>query len=89
MNYFGAHKDHSLFQLNQMLIRQGKDKGKIRIGQVAAAYLSAIEKNWKISAHDGLIDSESHTDLPTSVVFKNRTAQGPRCIQPVERLVAS
>ena len=45
MNYFGAHKDHSLFQLNQMLIRQGKDKGeptRDRIdcdwGQVAAAY---------------------------------------------------
>ena len=105
MNYFGAHKEHSVFQLNQMLTRQGKDKGKMtweRIdgdwGQVTAAYAAfcqpdeicrvldeAMEKKWKISspkhagipyylAHAsrayGLIDPESHTDMPTSVVFK-------------------
>lgn len=45
MNYFGAHKEHSVFQLDQMLIRQGKEKGKLSWqdidgdwGQVAAAY---------------------------------------------------
>ena len=105
MNYFGAHKEHSVFQLNQMLTRQGKDKGKMtweRIdgdwGQVTAAYAAfcqpeemcrvldeAIEKKWKISSSQhagipyylahasrayGLIDPESHTDLPTSVVLK-------------------
>ena len=105
MNYFGAHKEHSVFQLNQMLTRQGKDKGKMTWekidgdwGQVTAAYAAfcqpdeicrvldeAMEKKWKISspkhagipyylAHAsrayGLIDPESHTDMPTSVVFK-------------------
>tara|TARA_Y100001934_G_scaffold2744_1_gene4192 strand:- start:48 stop:2810 length:2763 start_codon:yes stop_codon:yes gene_type:complete len=105
MNYFGAHKEHSVFQLNQMLTRQGKDKGKMTWeeidgdwGQVTAAYAAfcqpeeicrvldeAMEKKWRISSPKhagipyylshasrayGLIDVESHTDLPTSVVLK-------------------
>ena len=28
MNYFGAHKEHSVFQLNQMLTRQGRTKAR-------------------------------------------------------------
>ena len=105
MNYFGAHPEHSIFQLDQMMKKQGKDKGKItwekidgNWGQVSAAYAAfcqpdeickvldqAIEKKWAIAspkhagipyylAHAsrayGLIDKESYTDLPTSVVFK-------------------
>ncbi len=111
LNYFGAHKEHSIHQLDQMLTRQGKTKGKMSWeeidgdwGQVAAAYAAfsqpneicqvldeAIEKNWKISSSQhagipyylahasrafGLIDKESYTDLPTSVVFKK--ADGKR-----------
>jgi endoglucanase Acf2 len=111
MNYFGAHAEHSIDQLDQMLIRQGKGKGKLSWekidgdwGQVTAAYAAfsqpeeicrvldqAMEKNWKIAspkhagipyylAHAsrayGLIDKESHTDLPTSVVLKK--ADGTR-----------
>lgn len=105
LNYFGAHSEHSVFQLNQMLEKQGKDQGKISWekidgdwGQVAAAYAAfcqpdeickvldeAIDKKWSIAspkhagipyylAHAsrayGLIDKDSYTDLPTSVVFK-------------------
>jgi hypothetical protein len=105
MNYFGAHAKHSAYQLDQMLIRQGKGKGKLSWqdidgdwGQVAAAYAAfskpdeicrildeALEKKWKISSpkHSGipyylahvsraygLVDMESHTTLPTSVVLK-------------------
>ena len=105
MNYFGTHAKHSAYQLDQMLIRQGKGKGKLSWqdidgdwGQVAAAYAAfskpdeicrildeALEKKWKISSpkHSGipyylahvsraygLVDMESHTTLPTSVVLK-------------------
>ena len=110
MNYFGAHAEHSVFQLNQMLEKQGKDKGKMTWekidgdwGQVSAAYAAfcqpeeickvldeAIEKKWSISspkhagipyylAHAsrayGLVDKESHTDLPTSIVLKKANGQ--------------
>ena len=110
MNYFGAHAEHSVFQLNQMLEKQGKDKGKMTWekidgdwGQVTAAYAAfcqpeeickvldeAIEKKWNISspkhagipyylAHAsrayGLVDKESYTDLPTSIVLKKANGQ--------------
>ena len=110
MNYFGAHAEHSIFQLDQMMEKQGKDKGKMTWdkidgdwGQVTAAYAAfcqpneickvldqAIEKKWDIAspkhagipyylAHAsrayGLIDKESFTDLPTSVVFKKKDGQ--------------
>lgn len=110
MNYFGAHAEHSVYQLDQMMEKQGKDQGKITWekidgdwGQVTAAYAAfcqpdeicrvldeAIEKKWAIAsskhagipyylAHAsrayGLIDKESYTDLPTSVVFKKADGQ--------------
>ena len=29
MNYFGAHAEHSVYQLDQMMEKQGKEEGKI------------------------------------------------------------
>ena len=105
LSYVGAHAEHSVFQLDQMLEKQGKDNGKMTWekidgdwGQVAAAYAAfcqpdeickvldeAIDKNWAIAspkhagipyylAHAcreyGLVDKDSYTDIPTSVVYK-------------------
>ena len=85
MNYFGAHADHSVFQLNQMMEKQGKDKGKMTWekidgdwGQVSAAYAAFCQPEEICRVLDDAIEkkwkiaSHKHAGIPYYLAHASR-----------------
>jgi len=71
MNYFGAHAEHSVFQLNQMLEKQGKDQGKMTWekidgdwGQVTAAYAAFCQPDEICKVLDEAIEKKWGVSTP-------------------------
>ena len=85
MNYFGAHAEHSVFQLNQMMERQGKGKGRITWetidgdwGQVTAAYAAFCQPDVicevldEAVAKNWEIASPKHAGIPYYLAHASR-----------------
>ena len=85
MNYFGAHAEHSVFQLNQMMERQGKGKGGITWetidgdwGQVTAAYAAFCQPDEicevldEAVAKNWKIASPKHAGIPYYLAHASR-----------------
>ena len=85
MNYFGAHAEHSVFQLNQMMERQGKGKGSITWetidgdwGQVTAAYAAFCQPDVicevldQAVAKNWKIASPKHAGIPYYLAHASR-----------------
>ena len=85
MNYFGAHAEHSIFQLNQMLEKQGKDQGKMTWekidgdwGQVTAAYAAFCQPDEICKVLDEAIEKKwgistpKHAGIPYYLAHASR-----------------
>jgi endoglucanase Acf2 len=85
MNYFGAHPEHSVFQLNQMLEKQGKDQGKMTWekidgdwGQVTAAYAAFCQPDEMCKVLDEAIEKKwgistpKHAGIPYYLAHASR-----------------